>query len=82
MSSPFFRHDRMLSTQVLILEQKKILQVSSNDQKVEGVDVSYMKSVPPIGAPKAALTPAAAPAQAIYRFVVSCLNFFKKLKGR
>jgi hypothetical protein len=41
-----------------------------------------MKREPPIGEPKAALTPAAAPAQAISRLKVSFLNFFKKFIGR
>ena len=50
-----------------MLEQKNIFHVSSNDQNEEGRLTSKMKRVPPIGAPKAALTPAAAPAAAISR---------------
>jgi len=46
---------------VLIEQQKKILQSMLNVQKVAGLDSSYEKSAPPIGAPNAALTPAEAP---------------------
>jgi len=81
-SSPCLMHEKMFSTKVLILEQKKIFHVSSNDQKVDGRVVSYMKRVPPIGAANAALTPAAAPAHANSRLVDSVLNFLKKLIGK
>ena len=50
---------------VLTLEQKNIFHVKPKDQNVLGFEISYAKSVPPIGLPKAADTPAAAPAAAI-----------------
>lgn len=75
-------HEKIFSTPVLMLEQKKIFHVSSNDQNVEGLVVSYIKRVPPMGAAKAALTPAAAPAQASSLLVDSFLNFFMKSNGR
>ena len=43
-------------------QEKKIFQSTENDQKVFGLETSYANSVPPIGAPKAALTPADVPA--------------------
>ena len=81
-SYPFFRKLRMFRTKVLMLEQKKIFQVSPNDQKVLGCDISYINSVPPIGDPKAAATPAAAPAQAISRLSFSLRYRRKDENGR
>ena len=46
---------------VLIEQQKKILQIIPKVQKVAGLDNSYENNAPPIGAPNAALTPAEAP---------------------
>jgi hypothetical protein len=40
----------------------KTFQIIENLQKVFGFDISYENNVPPIGAPKATLTPAEAPA--------------------
>jgi hypothetical protein len=40
----------------------KTFQIVANLQNVFGLLISYAKSVPPIGAPKAALTPAEVPA--------------------
>jgi len=45
-----------------VAHEKKIFQSTENRQKVFGLETSYAKSVPPMGAPKAALTPAEAPA--------------------
>jgi hypothetical protein len=67
MSFPCISVTNIFKTKVLMLEQKNIFHVSSNDQNEEGRLTSKMKRVPPIGAPKAALTPAAAPAAAISR---------------
>jgi hypothetical protein len=64
-SSPFIIHIRIFSVNVLTLEQKNIFQVNPNDQKVLGFEISYANKLPPIGLPKAAETPAAAPAAAI-----------------
>lgn len=44
-------------------QQKKILHNILKVQKVVGFESSYEKRVPPIGAPKAALTPAEIPPQ-------------------
>ena len=66
---------------VLILEQKKIFQVKPNDQYVLGLDTSYANSDPPIGDPKAADTPAAAPAAAISLLSTLFLKYYKKEKG-
>ena len=63
-SFPFFKHTKILSVNVLILEQKNIFHVKSKFQKELGLDISYTNKLPPIGLPKAAETPAAAPAAA------------------
>mmetsp|Transcript_46660 Transcript_46660/g.146663 ORF Transcript_46660/g.146663 Transcript_46660/m.146663 type:complete len:423 (-) Transcript_46660:51-1319(-) len=52
---------RMLSVKVEQSAQKKVRQVSGCDQYVAASSIA--KSVPPIGAPNAAATPAAAPAE-------------------
>ena len=72
----------MFKTKVLTLEQKKIFQVRSNVQNDEGREISYMNKEPPIGEPKAADTPAAAPAQAISRLSTSLWNFNNDVIGR
>jgi hypothetical protein len=51
---------------VLIELAKNTLHSIPNVQKVFGFDISYEKRVPPIGAPKAALTPAEMPEDIIY----------------
>jgi hypothetical protein len=63
-SFPFFKHTKILRVNVLILEQKNIFQVKSKFKKELGFDISYTNKLPPIGLPKAAETPAAAPAAA------------------
>ena len=80
--SPYFNETRIFNTNVLTLEQKKIFHVRSNDQNDDGLDISYIKSEPPIGAPKAADTPAAAPAHAISRLSISLWNLSRYEKGR
>mmetsp|Transcript_40451 Transcript_40451/g.29122 ORF Transcript_40451/g.29122 Transcript_40451/m.29122 type:complete len:222 (-) Transcript_40451:611-1276(-) len=60
--APAFKEVNTVSVNVLIPEQKKILQSILNDQKVVGLETSYANNDPPIGAPNAALTPADAPA--------------------
>jgi hypothetical protein len=57
----------MFNTNVLILELRKIFHVKSKPQYVLGFEISYANKLPPIGLPKAADTPAAAPAAAAYR---------------
>jgi len=47
---------------VLKAHAKKVFQMTVNFQKVFGVEISYAKRVPPIGAPKATLTPHDVPA--------------------
>jgi hypothetical protein len=49
---------------VPIAQDRNTFQIIENLQKVLGRDISYAKRVPPIGAPKATLTPAEAPAAA------------------
>ena len=72
----------MLRMNVLILEQKKVFHMSPNDQNVVGLDISYAKSEPPIGEPKAADTPAAAPAAAISLLSTLFLKNFKNGRGK
>lgn len=67
---------------MLILAAKKTFQVSEKDQKVLGLEISYAKSEPPIGAPKAALTPAATPTAKSFLFSTSHLKYLKIEKGR
>jgi hypothetical protein len=52
---------------------KKLRHIILKVQNEDGLDSSYAKSVPPIGDPNAALTPAAIPAAANYRFISSFL---------
>ena len=56
---------------VVIEQEAKTRQSMLNVQKVFGLDISYEKRAPPIGAPKAAETPAEAPAAIIYLFITS-----------
>lgn len=72
--SPSWIYFNILSTKVEILDAKNTFHVRENDQKVLGLDISYANSEPPIGAPKAALTPAATPAASNLRFSVSFLK--------
>lgn len=65
----FLRWFRRERKNVPIEQDKNTFQIMEKRQKVFGRDISYENSVPPIGAPKATLTPAEAPAAA------SCLLF-------
>ena len=56
----------MFNVNVAILELKNIFHVRSKPQYVLGLEISYANKLPPIGLPKAADTPAAAPAAAAY----------------
>jgi hypothetical protein len=67
---------------VLILAAKNTFQVSEKDQNVLGLDISYAKREPPIGAPKAALTPAAVPTARSFLFSVSFLKYLKIFNGK
>lgn len=60
-SPPACIYLKILRKNVLILQAKKTLQVNEKDQNVLGLDNSYANKDPPIGAPKAALTPEARP---------------------
>ena len=53
---------RAAKTTLAIEHDTKIFQIIWNFQKVVGFDISYANNAPPIGAPKAQLTPAEAPA--------------------
>jgi hypothetical protein len=66
---------------VLTAEQKKVIQSISKDQKVVGLDISYENKQPPIGAPKAALTPAEIPAAANSLFETSFLKYSNTWNG-
>ena len=57
----------MARVSVLMAEAKKTSQSMLKVQKVVGFEISYVKSAPPMGDPKAAETPAEAPA------AMSCL---------
>jgi len=54
--------------------QKKVLQSMLKSQNVLGLESSYENKVPPMGAPKAALTPADTPAQVNSRLLTSFLK--------
>ena len=66
------------SVKVAIEHDAKTFQMTENLQKVFGLDISYEKSVPPIGAPNATLTPAEQPA-AVKHLLFS--SFYKNLKS-
>ena len=66
---------------MLTAEQKNVIQSISKDQKVVGFDISYENKHPPIGAPKAALTPADIPAAANFLFETSFFKYSNTLKG-
>ena len=53
---------KIAKTKVLMADEKNVSQMVRNVQNVVGLDNSYVKRAPPIGEPKAALTPAEAPA--------------------
>lgn len=72
----------MLSTKVLIDEQRNVFQIRLKLQKLDGLESSYANKVPPIGEPKAAATPAAAPAAAKSLLSKSFLKYSKHLNGR
>ena len=61
-SWPAFKLLRIASVSVEIAEAKKTSHNMLNVQKVVGFEISKQKRAPPIGDPKAAETPAAAPA--------------------
>lgn len=69
-------------TNVLRADAANTLHSMLKVQKVFGFDISYEKSAPPMGAPKAALTPADAPAATIYLFVTSFCKHLKLSIGR
>ena len=52
----------MAQNSTAVEQEKNDFQSTENFQKSFGFDSSYAKRAPPIGAPKAALTPAAIPA--------------------
>jgi hypothetical protein len=60
--TPLQREERKDSVKVAKVEAAKTLQSMLKVQKVFGLDISYEKRAPPMGAPKAAATPAEAPA--------------------
>lgn len=61
-SYPSYKLVRMARVSVEIAEAKKTNQSILKVQKVVGLEISKVKSAPPIGDPKAAETPALAPA--------------------
>ena len=61
---------------------KNTFQIIANLQNVLGLDISYENKVPPIGAPKAALTPAEVPAAIKCLLFTSFLIISKCLIGR
>lgn len=67
---------------VAIVDAKNTFQVSENDQNVFGFDISYENNAPPIGAPNAALTPAATPTEISLRFSKSFLKYLAKPNGK
>jgi len=64
-----------------MLELKNIFQVKSKLQYVLGFEISYANKLPPIGLPKAAETPAAAPAAAAYLLKSSFWKYFINPNG-
>lgn len=64
---PLNRLVRVAKVSVEMAEQKNTSQSMLNVQKVVGFEISKVKSAPPIGDPKAADTPAAAPAAMNWR---------------
>lgn len=59
---PSYKFVSVARVNVLTAEVKKTSQRVLNVQNVVGFEISYANKAPPIGEPKAALTPAAAPA--------------------
>lgn len=72
--SPFDRFYNKARKKVANEHDKNTFQIIENLQKVFGLDISYENSVPPIGAPNAALTPAEAPAATYYLLFSSFLK--------
>ena len=68
---PLYKFCRKARKNVPNEQDKKTFQIIVNLQNVFGLDISYENRVPPIGAPKATLTPAEAPAAANYRLFAS-----------
>jgi hypothetical protein len=52
-------------------QETKVFQRSLKSQAGFSLESSYMNKAPPIGAPKATLTPAEAPAAMYYLFILS-----------
>lgn len=74
-SNPSYSCLNTLNTNVLIVEAKNTFQVKEKDQNVFGFDISYANRDPPIGAPNAALTPAAVPTASNFLFSKSFLKY-------
>ena len=79
---PLYNYYNIPKKNVEIEEQKKTLQVSEKVQKVFGFESSKANRDPPIGAPKAAETPAAPPIARNFLLSVSFLKFLRKGRGR
>ena len=77
----FFNDSHIPKVKVLIAELMKTLQSIPNVQNVLGFEISYVNKVPPIGAPKAALTPAELPADMNVRLSVSFRKQANELIG-
>lgn len=73
---------KILKEKVAIVEAKNTFHVSEKDQNVFGFEISYAKSAPPIGEPKAALTPEAIPTAINFRFSASFLKYFVIPRGK
>ena len=80
--SPKSRDEKTESVKVANEQAKNTLQSILKVQKVFGFEISYPKRAPPIGAPKAALTPADAPAAINYLLATSFLNASKLGMGK
>lgn len=61
------------SENTAMAHEKKTFHMIENFQNVLDIDISYEKRVPPIGAPKAAATPAEHPAAIKWRLLLSFL---------
>ena len=62
-------------------EEKNVSQMVRNVQNVVGFESSYVNKAPPIGDPKAALTPADAPAAMKVLFSKSFWNHLNRSRG-
>ena len=59
---PFIAVEMIAKVKTERAQDRNTFQTTENLQKVLGLEISKAKSVPPMGAPKAALTPAEVPA--------------------